>query len=54
MSNPLIAKKEDDNKWLAGAGMFDTAEDLVKPFTEGKDIDPVALGIDGAALALDS
>ncbi|GGU26594.1 WXG100 family type VII secretion target [Lentzea flava] len=53
MSNPLIAQKEDDKKRLAGAGMFDTAEDLVKPFAEGKTIDPVALGIDGAALALD-
>ncbi|SDP21051.1 WXG100 family type VII secretion target [Lentzea jiangxiensis] len=53
MSNPLIAKKEDDNKRLAGAGMFDTAEDLVKPFAEGKEVDGVALGIDGAALALD-
>ncbi|MGW6930709.1 WXG100 family type VII secretion target [Lentzea sp. NPDC054927] len=53
MSNPLIAKKEDDKKRLAGAGIFDTAEDLVMPFAEGKTIDPVALGIDGAALALD-
>jgi hypothetical protein len=54
MSNPLIAKEEDDKKRLTGAGMFDTAEDLVMPFAEGKTIDPVALGIDGAALALDA
>lgn len=53
MSNPLIAQKEDDKKRLAGAGIFDTAEDLVMPFADGKTIDPVALGIDGAALALD-
>ncbi|MFJ5990635.1 WXG100 family type VII secretion target [Lentzea sp. NPDC092896] len=49
----MVAQKEDDKKRLAGAGMFDTTEDLVKPFAEGKTIDPVALGIDGAALALD-
>ncbi|MEU0883819.1 hypothetical protein ABZ345_34885 [Lentzea sp. NPDC005914] len=53
MSNPLIAKKEKDPKRLAGAGMFDTAEDLVMPFAQGKSIDPIAFGIDGGALALD-
>ncbi|WP_439663773.1 WXG100 family type VII secretion target [Lentzea sp. HUAS TT2] len=53
MSNPLVAQKEPEKKWLAGAGFADTGEDLVRPFLEGKDIDPVALGIDGAAMVLD-
>ncbi|SMD19409.1 WXG100 family type VII secretion target [Lentzea albidocapillata] len=53
MSNPLIAKKEPEKKAFAGAGFADTGEDLVRPFLEGKDIDPVALGIDGAAMVLD-
>ncbi|MGW6445424.1 WXG100 family type VII secretion target [Lentzea sp. NPDC055074] len=53
MSSPLIAKEEPDKKWLAGAGFADTGEDLVKHFTEGKKIDPIALGIDSAAMVLD-
>ncbi|MCG8921249.1 WXG100 family type VII secretion target [Lentzea sp. CC55] len=53
MSNPLIVQKKDEPKWFAGAGFADTGEDLVRPFIEGKDIDPVALGIDGAAMVLD-
>lgn len=53
MSNPLIAQKEPERKFLTGAGFADTGEDLVRPFIEGKDIDPVALGIDGAAMVLD-
>lgn len=53
MSNPLIANKKDDGKLLAGAGFADTGEDLVKHFTEGKKIDPIALGIDSAAMVLD-
>ncbi|MFI6097789.1 WXG100 family type VII secretion target [Lentzea sp. NPDC051213] len=54
MSNPLIARPQDDNKRFAGAGILDTGEDLVKPFLEGKDVDLVALGIDGAAMVLDA
>lgn len=54
MTNPLIAKPEADNKRFTGAGILDTGEDLVKPFAEGKTIDPVALGIDGAAMVLDA
>jgi uncharacterized protein YukE len=54
MTNPLIAKAEPDNKKFTGSGLLDTGEDLVKPFIEGKTIDPVALGIDGAALVLDA
>jgi uncharacterized protein YukE len=53
MSNPLIAQKENEQKYYAGAGMLDSAEDVIKPFTEGKTVDPVALGIDSAALAMD-
>jgi ABC-type sugar transport system ATPase subunit len=57
VSNPLVAKVEDSTKRLTGAGPLDTAEDVARdvalPFQEGKSIDCVALGIDGAALAFD-
>ncbi|ANZ35666.1 hypothetical protein BBK82_05805 [Lentzea guizhouensis] len=53
MTNPLIKQKENEQKYYAGAGMFDSAEDVIKPFAEGKAVDPVALGIDSAALAMD-
>src|SRR5688500_7389269 len=53
MNNPLVAEKEPEKKWLAGAGFADTGEDLVRPVLDGKDTDPVALGSDGAAMVLD-
>lgn len=53
MSNPLIAQKKNEPKAMAGAGFLDTGEDLVRPFIAGNDIDPIALGIDGAAMVLD-
>jgi uncharacterized protein YukE len=55
--NSLVAKPQESSKVLTGAGPFDTAEDLVRdialPFQEGKSIDPVSLGIDTAAMAMD-
>jgi uncharacterized protein YukE len=55
--NPLVAKAQDDTKHLSGAGPFDTAEDLVRdvalPFQEGKEINPVSLGIDAVSMGMD-
>lgn len=57
MTNELIAKPQKDTKVLTGAGPFDTAAALVRdialPCQEGKSLDPVALGIDSAAMAMD-
>jgi hypothetical protein len=57
VTNELIAKPQDDGKVLAGAGPFDTIEDLGRdialPFQEGKDVNAVSLGINTAALAID-
>jgi len=55
--NELVAKPQDDGKLLAGAGPFDTMEDLGRdialPFQEGKDLNEVSLGINSAAMAID-
>jgi hypothetical protein len=55
--NDLIAKPADDGKLLAGAGPFDTAEDLVRdvaqPFQEGKELNEASLGINTAVMAMD-
>jgi hypothetical protein len=57
VSNPLIAAPEESSKNLTGAGIADTGEDLYRdialPFREGKEIDPVALGIDATAMVFD-
>ncbi|MEU7481802.1 PPE domain-containing protein [Lentzea sp. NPDC042327] len=57
MSEPLIAKVQDDTKGLTGAGPFDSLEDVARdvvlPFQEGKGLDPTALGIDAAAAVMD-
>jgi uncharacterized protein YukE len=57
VTNELIAKPQDDGKLLAGAGPFDTAEDLYRdaalPFQEGKGVNAVSLGINAGAMAID-
>jgi uncharacterized protein YukE len=57
VSEPLIAKPQDDTKSLTGAGPFDSLEDVARdvalPFQEGKRVDPTALGIDTAAAVMD-
>ncbi|QGK69197.1 hypothetical protein GIY23_06320 [Allosaccharopolyspora coralli] len=56
--NDLVAKAQDDGKSFTGAGPLDGIEDIGNNvdnvFEEGKKIDPVQLGIDGAGLALDT
>jgi hypothetical protein len=58
VANELIAQPQDDGKLLAGAGPFDTIEDLGRdialPFQEGKEVNAVSLGINTAALAIDA
>lgn len=56
--NDLVANAQDDGKSFTGAGPLDGIEDLGNNvdnvFEEGKKVDPVQLGIDGAGLALDT
>jgi hypothetical protein len=55
--NDLVADVKKEEKSFTGAGPLDGIEDLKgnidNAFQEGKSIDPVQLGIDGAGLALD-
>ena len=53
----LVAKPQEDGKMFTGAGPLDGFEDIGgnidNAFQEGKSVDPVQLGIDGAGAALD-
>jgi hypothetical protein len=44
VSEPLIAKPQENSKVLTGAGPFDSLEDVARdvalPFQEGKKLDP--------------
>lgn len=55
--NDLVATPQDDGKKFTGAGPLDGFEDIAgnvdNAFEEGKSVDPVQLGIDGAGAALD-
>ncbi|MER6667965.1 PPE domain-containing protein [Amycolatopsis japonica] len=56
MSEDLIAKKEDDEKYFKGSGLGDSIEGLVgtlNPKTD-EDIDAFALAMDGVSVGLDA